>query len=524
MTDFEISPRDYLHILNRRKWSFIVPAAVIFFMALIIATVWPPIYKSTATILIEEQDIPSDFVRATVTSFAEQQIEATRQRILSYKKLWEIIESFNLYANLRDKKSSDEIVQMMREGIKFTLNTAEILDRSTGRSMTATITFNLSFEANESPRIVSNVANTLVSLFLEENLKVREKQAAETSSFLEVELEKVKKDLTAIETQIAIFKEENINELPEMLQVNMQSLNNLEQNLERLNEQLRSLREREGYLQTQLASIPPDDDTIRDKKVLEELRFQLVSLKTRYSDEYPDVVKTAAEIKELENRLNNSAGTQRGGNDNADNPAYVTLASQLASTKAEINGIKRQLNEYQSKITEYHRRIELTPKVEEAYKAIILERDNLQMKFEDLLRKLMEARVAQGLEKDKKGERFTLIDPPREPEKPYKPNRMAIILVGLILGLGTGVALASFKELADDSIRNPDKLSIIAGFPVLAGIPEILTSKDIKTQKTRRNAVIIGAAIGVVFSITIFHFFIMNLNVFWAVLMRRIGL
>ncbi|MDJ0914437.1 MAG: hypothetical protein QNI95_12765, partial [Desulfobacterales bacterium] len=418
----------------------------------------------------------------------------------------------------------DEIVQMMREGIKFTLNTAEILDRSTGRSMTATITFNLSFEANELPHIVSNVANTLVSLFLEENLKVREKQAAETSSFLESELEKVKIDLTAIENQIAKFKEENINELPEMLQVNMQSLNNLEQNMERLNEQFRSLKEREGYLQTQLASIPPDEDTIRDRKLLEELRFQLVSLKTRYSDEYPDVVKTVAEIKELERRLSNSSGEKRVRSDSADNPAYVTLASQLASTRAEINGIKRQLNEYQEKIGEYHRRIEITPKVEETYKAMLLERDNLQMKFEDLMRKLMEARVAQGLEKDKKGERFTLIDPPREPEKPFKPNRKAILIIGFVLAAGFGLGIASLREFSDNSVHNPDNLSIATGFPVLAGIPEILTSKDIRNQNTRRSIFIVGAACAVVVTITIFHFFIMNLDVFWAVLLRRMGL
>ena len=63
---------------------------------------------------------------------------------------------------------------------------------------------------------------------------------------------------------------------------------------------------------------------------------------------------------------------------------------------------------------------------------LLIAKKNTQAKFDDLTAKLMEARVAHGLEREQKGERFTILEAPRLPEKPYKPNRMAIILIGFV--------------------------------------------------------------------------------------------
>ena len=262
---------DYFTIVKRRKWSLILPAVSVFLCAAIVALALPSIYKSTSTILIEEQDIPADFVMTTVTSYAEQRLQSIYQRIVSFSRLLEIVNRFNLYPELKEKWTTEEIVDKMREDIVLEPISAEMVDRRTGRSADATIAFSLSYEG-KNPGTVQRVANMLTSLFLEENLRVREKQTKETSEFLENEMEKVKADLSKLEAKMSAFKESHMNELPDLLQVNMQSLNNVENNIERLSEQLRSMKEREGYLQTQLANVSREDEN-SDKKRLDELNI-----------------------------------------------------------------------------------------------------------------------------------------------------------------------------------------------------------------------------------------------------------
>ena len=523
MEETALLPSDYIQIIRRRKWSLIIPAFIVFIISVIIAFTLPPVYRSIATILIEEQEIPADFVITTVTSYAEQRIQSINQRIMSTTKLLEIIKRFNLYAGKQGKWTQEEIVAKMREDVAMDPVSAEVVDRRTGRPSVATIAFTLSYEGKDTPEKIQRVANVITSLFLEENLKVRERQTTETTKFLEDEMLKVKAQLAKIEAKIAEFKKEHNNELPELLQVNMPSLNNIEQNIDRLNEMLRTLKERESSLQTQLAGIDSVSQN-QDKSRLDELRLQLVYLKSRFSDKYPDVVKTKAEIAEMEKRVSESGISEDSKAGIEDNPVYITLSSQLSGVKAEIDSVYRQIKEMERKRDDYRARIEATPRVEEQFKVIATEQFNTRAKYEDLMRKVMEAQVAQGLEKEQKGERFTLIDAARLPEKPFKPNRLAIILIGFVLALGAGVGMASMKEFSDQTVRKSETLVSITSFPVLAGIPEIITGKDL--ARKRRNCLIaaFGCIVIVAASVAAFHFWVMDLNVCWAKVMRKLQL
>jgi polysaccharide chain length determinant protein (PEP-CTERM system associated) len=523
MQPMPMMPKDYLEIVRRRKWSLVLPAVIVFLIAGAVALALPSVYKSEATILIEEQEIPEDFVMATVTGYAEQRIQQINQRIMSFSRLLDIIQRFELYPQLKDKWTTEEIVDKMKDETALEPVSAEIVDKRTGRPTTATIAFTLSYEGND-PRKVQQVTNVLTSLFLEENLKVRTKQASETTAFLESEMDRVKAELADIESKIANFKEAHINELPEMLQLNLQTLNNIERNMELSTQQLRTLKEKEEYLQTQLTSIAPFDEEQVTRQRLEELKVQLVHLTKRFSEEYPDVKKTRAEIAELEEQLKNPPNRSGTTTGQPDNPAYITLSAQLASTQSEIESVKRQIEELNSSVNVYRMRIAGTPRVEEAYNVLTVARDNTQAKYDDLMRKHMEARVAHGLEKEQKGERFTLIEPPRLPEKPFKPNRLAIMLIGIVLGIGSGIGLAALREFSDDTIWNADQLLRMVSYPVLAGIPEIRTQTDIARQRMLRIAgagtFMLVIAVGVV----VFHFLVMDLDVFWAKLMRKLAI
>ena len=116
----------YISILQSRKKYFVIPALVVLGVAILVALLLPSIYESSSTILIEAQQIPQEFVKSTVTGFAEQRIQSLSQQILSRVKLWEIIQQFNLYEDMRKKFTREEVVEYMRDAIKLDTISAEV--------------------------------------------------------------------------------------------------------------------------------------------------------------------------------------------------------------------------------------------------------------------------------------------------------------------------------------------------------------------------------------------------------------
>jgi hypothetical protein len=135
----------------------------------------------------------------------------------------------------------------------------------------------------------------------------------------------------------------------------------------------------------------------------------------------------------------------------------------------------------------------------------------------------MEAKVAHGLEKEQMGERFTLIDPARLPEKPVRPNRIAILLIGLILGLGAGVGTASLQEVTDRSARRAEDLTRLFPFPVLAEVSEIITLEDLQKKKNNKMLVIGTTTAIIIILVIAVHFFVMDLDILWAKLIRKLS-
>ncbi len=511
--------KDVVDAGKRRKWSLLIPALSVFAVAAIVAFALPSIYRSTSTILIEEQEIPPELVMTTVTSYAEQRLQVTNQRIMSSTRLLEIINRFNLYRELKDRWTTEEIVAKMRKDIKLETISADVIDRRSGAPKQATIAFSLGY-SGKSPETVQQIANVLASLYLEENLKVREQQTSSTSKFLEDEMKRVQAELAVADGKIAEYKRRNLQSLPELVAMNLSEQTQVETSLLQLGEQMKSLKEKESYLQEQLATTP-QEDTNPDKMRLNDLRARLVDLSGRYSEDYPDVKRTKFAIAELERQF--KATDDSPASSRPSNPAYQGVTSQLAATRSDLDSVKRQIELFKGRQDALRRTFAASPRVEEGFKALISERNSLQGKNDDLSRKFMEAKVAHGLEKEQMGERFTIIDAARLPEKPVSPNRPAILLIGLILGLGAGVGAAAMRELSDHSVRTTGALATGSGFPVLGGIPVIRTPEEAVGKSSRLRLALAGAATALVLGILIVHIFVMDLDIVWAKLGRRLG-
>lgn len=512
--------RDYMEIVKRRKMSIILPVVLIFALAAIVSLVMPPTYRSTSTILIEEQEIPRDYIVSTVAGYAEQRLQTINQRVMSATKLLEIINKYNLYSDLRKRWTNEEIIAKMRKDIKLETVSAEVDDPRAGRSAKVTIAFTISY-CGKNPGAVQQIANVLASLYLEENLKVRGQQSEGAARFFQEEMQRAQAKMAELDGKIAAFKNQNIDALPDNNMLNLQELARIDLTVDQMNSNLRALLEKESILKTQMEGIPTDAE-VKERARLNDLRASLVNLRSRVSDEYPDVIKLKQEIAELEKKQKVQGKVIPA--DNLDSLSYVTLSAQLTGTQAEIGSLRKQIASLAGKRNDYRKRIAMSPKVEEGYKALYTERNNLQAKYDDLMKKYMEANVAQGLEKGQMGERFTLIDPARLPEKPVRPNIPVFLLVGLVLGVTTGTGIATFNEVSDKTFHTADSLARAFSFPVVSGIPEIVTRQAIARRKRRRNIIIIATVLFIIVAVAAFHFLVMDLDVFWAKASRRLSL
>jgi uncharacterized protein involved in exopolysaccharide biosynthesis len=136
----------------------------------------------------------------------------------------------------------------------------------------------------------------------------------------------------------------------------------------------------------------------------------------------------------------------------------------------------------------------------------------------------MEARLALALEKDRKAERFSLIEPPQYPEKPAEPNRKKVLSMAVFGSVGGGVGAGVLADSLNRSVTGPRALGALLDVPVMGVVPRVTN----EIQRARRRRWLLTAAAGLVLALIaaliVTHFFIMPLDTLWYVLLRRLQL
>ena len=574
----------YLAVMRRYRTRVFVVSISIAVLACVVAIGLPPLYRSSGTILIEQQEIPQDMVRSTITSFADQRIHVISQRVMTRMNLATLIEKYNLYEDERQDEPMEVVLEEMRDSIKMGTVSADVVDPRNGQPTQATIAFTVSFD-HESPVLAQKVANELVSLYLNENLKSRAESTTEASKFMTDEVNKLMTHMADIEKKLAQFKERNANQLPDLLQVNFQLVERTERDLLDAQMQLRTLRERKAYMESQLALLARDthvytetgERMLGSADRLKQLQIKYLGMVSVYGEQHPDLVrirkeieslkketqgevinvsndlrisqakvseqlsqarkKYAAnhpEIKRLENQLgelNKALAMERSipqaesvNTDTANNPSYVQFKSQLESATVElVMAVKREA-QLRQKLAEYERHMLKMPQVEREYRELLRDYENSSASYKQMKEKLTEAQLAQVMESERKGERFTLVEPPELPEKPLKPNRLAILIVGLVFALAGGVGMALISASVDTAVYGNSALATATGMRPLVAIPFIETVAEINAHTRRKHQVLAGMFAMLVIGLITIHLFYKPLDVLWFVMQRRMGM
>ena len=232
---------------------------------------------------------------------------------------------------------------------------------------------------------------------------------------------------------------------------------------------------------------------------LKALEAELATLKERYGEDHPDVQRirrsiAALKASEVSATTAPKAGDRRLAVDPAtrpDNPAYIVFSAQLESVKRELTQLAAQREDLHAKQRTYDARLLQIPEIEREYSELTRDYSNAQTRYREIKAKQMQAEGAVELEKDSKAERFSLGEPANLPERPFSPNRPAIVLISLVASLGSGLGLAFLREALDSSIKGPSELARIAPVPILTAIPYIETRRD-QVVKRRRTLMMAG--------------------------------
>jgi uncharacterized protein involved in exopolysaccharide biosynthesis len=264
------------------------------------------------------------------------------------------------------------------------------------------------------------------------------------------------------------------------------------------------------------------------EKRLADVKAQLAQARQRYSEDHPDVKRLERAEKEVEAELAKARQASKSApaaQAAPNNPAYIQLQAQLQGLKIELQTLGHRESDLVSLLSRYERRLTQAPEVERAYRALVREHETANAEFQQLKAKQNDALLSQALERDRKGERFVLLEPPVLPVVPDKPNRLAIVILGLVMSLGAGAGTVTAAEFMDSTVRGVQGVIAVLGAAPLATVPFIDTEPPAPPSRTTKWVLFGGVmAAGLLALLGLIYFLYGPLDVFWYVLLRKLGL
>ena len=518
MENNALSFSELLAVVRRRFVVFANFFVALLSLSVLLAFGLPSVYESTATILIEQQNIPDDLVQSTITSYADERIQVISQRVMSTDNLAGLIQRHELYNYGQDDESIVTKVIELRESIVVEPISADVFNQHSGRPGRATIAFTVTVQHQE-PEVAYALATEVTDLFLEENRRSRAEQTLETVAFLQSQSAAYQSEIDRIEGEISQFKSEYQGMLPENVNLNLQTLEREERRLTEIRSQIRSQEERIRYLQDERRMLmteaggavdrmaelqeefarvsakyaPNHPDVLRLRREIEilrqsggdvddedsieaaaQVRQELAAARERYSADHPDVKRLERTLAALEQQSDSG----EAGTITLASPAVRQIDSELRERRALLSGLKQTQSELTGSITAMESDLQGVPEVERQYRMLTRRYEDAVDRHDQIQAKLATARMSSELETEQLGERFTPIDPPRLPSTPASPNRLGILALGIVLAGAISVAALALAEVSDSSVRNARDVQELLGVPPLASIPLVETRLD----------------------------------------------
>jgi polysaccharide chain length determinant protein (PEP-CTERM system associated) len=474
-------------ILRRRRLLAFAAFCAVLAAAVSFAIYLPDIYQGQALVLVE-RPVDENIVRATDSAPGEleSRLHIIKQEILSRDRALELINRFHLYPALTKKGAIDDALNQMRSDVEVNPSGPE---QVSGR--VKTVSFTLKY-TGDSAKTAADVTNAIASFYVQQNDSMRSQSAFGTLEFLKQQLAEAKGQLDHQDAAITQYTSRYTGQLPQQVGINLATIERLNTQL-RLNgeQQLRLIEQREKLSEglqdpTSAARAENPDaspEMIERLKQIEKLKTDLAGLQTRVTGKHPDVLRMQEQIAALEKeqaaaealmeQKQQAAKAAASASQAATEDARAPRRRTIESIDAELAKLRDEETTLRATIASFEQRLQGAPEREQEYSLITRDRQVAKDLYDSMLKRFDEAQLAASLETDRQGERFRVLEPALPPEGPTGPNRIRLILMGILLALAAAVALVLASEQFDASFHGIDEIREFTSVPVLVSIPPI---------------------------------------------------
>jgi len=477
--------KKYLNLFFNKHKLIIGCLLLALSVSFVIYLTTPKVYESTASIIYQQQKINPSKLSQNEEKRIDEMVNTVTQQVVSRTSLEKIIQEFNLYPEMREKVPIEDVIEQMR-----TQHIRIRVEKTKGN------VFTVSYQGTE-PRVVMRVTNALASKFIEENLRVREERATETSSYIQDELRMSKESLDKKDALMRDYKLKYYNEMPDQRQSNMERLNALHEQYQATQTNIHTLEQTRLLVSEQLASqrnransTGSAASTGGENNTLAAARLNLQGLMARYTPDHPAVKRAEGQVKQLESEQQNnpaaSAGLRRTAS--AASPDTSNFAVQLKEIELNLKTLREESEKILVQTKTYQGWIDTTPIREAEWVALTRDYNELRKYYDALLAQSLTAAAAESIEMRQKGSQFKLVDSAYLPEKPMQGNFLKIIMIAIGAGLAGGFGIALGLDIMDTSFKTIQELESFLKIPVTCALPLIVLEAERKQTK-RKNII-----------------------------------
>lgn len=480
----ELTLEDYWPMLLRRRLLIVVPAILCAMAGYLVSRALPKQYTSHTLVLVEQPTVPGNYVTPVVSQGLNQRLASMQEQILSRTRLRHLVEQFSLYKEGARHVPMEEEVERLRKSIAVTP-----LHLMPGTQSSELPGFNVDVTLGEA-RLAQQICTEITSMFMEQNLRLRQQQAEDTTHFLDKQLQEAKTKLDEQDAKLADFQTRYIGELPEDEKTNLTLLMGMAPQLDAATQALNQAQQEKAFTESQLSqqlaawkSSHEGENFPALEEQLGTLQSRLLSLQGRYTEEHPDVVKLKndiATLRKLQNGIPQASAQDPSPSVESKTrpptiePAQIQqLRAYLKQVELTISQKTRGQEQLQKEIRTLQSRIQLSPIIQQEFKALTRDYQSALNFYGDLLKKRNESQMATELEHRQQSEQFRVLDPPNLPERPSFPKTSRFVLGGLGAGLAFGLGMVYLSELRDKSIRTKRDIEFYLGMPTLALVSSI---------------------------------------------------
>ncbi len=489
MVHQEIGAKDVVAILRRRFLLIFLLALFGGIAGFVAARVLPKRYTSKTLVLVEQPEAQP--VTPIAADNVNQRLATMQQQILSTARLEPVIRDLNLYERDINRLPMEDLVERLRQSITITAVAPMAETRAQNLpGFTISVVF-------ENPQIAQKICAMITSMFVEEDIKTTSGVAAETTKFLNQQLDQSKAKLDEQDAKLAAFQRRYVGSLPEDSQTNLNLLNGQTSQLEAATQAVNRAQQDKSFAESILAQqlsawqatqTGQNPETLDQQ--LEALQAQLTALQSKYTADHPDVIKAKNDIALLKQKMlasdqqrKNAAAPEQGALPKGEPTQILQLRAQIHQYDQVIKERTAQQEEIKKQIQIYQARVAASPGVEQEYKLLTRDHQTVLDSYNELMKKRDASAMSTEYDQSKQNDRFHVLDPANFPNEPSFPKLPIFAGGGLGAGLALGFGLALLLEMQDTSMRSEHDVEVVLRLPVLAMIPVIeLKASNAKTQ------------------------------------------